>query len=268
MKTVTVFPPAVLLGFSTAGVSTETKAVSPDRAESSACIVEGTDAGTYVTQNRSFRFAEILDDTGNQEALLILEETYHNERSDGIYGLRGIATVKAWTVKRGGEREAPGKRKEKGNEGKVADRFYCVTAWDGCDAPIVCPYCSVLTARKLYFSSSDVLEVRGDGHGLLADGYAGMKELRRPPQLQYGTDKQVTQRFSVVSSRQYYDAPQMFVSTQEMVERSLDLRGSPMDFKIVLTYEDRVALRVLVAADAIRPDLAQLPKGDALRAEE
>jgi hypothetical protein len=86
--------------------------------------------------------------------------------------------------------------------------------------------------------------------------------------LQYGTDKKVAQRFSVVSSRQYYDAPQMFVSTKEKVEKSLDLRGSPMDFTIVLKYQDGVELRVPVAADAIRPDLAQLPKGYSLRAEE
>jgi hypothetical protein len=41
-----------------------------------------------------------------------------------------------------------------------------------------------------------------------------------------------------------------------------------MDFTIVLKYQDGVELRVPVAADAIRPDLAQLPKGYSLPAEE
>jgi hypothetical protein len=273
VKTVTVVLVVTLLGFPNTGLSTEKKAVSPYRAESSAYIVQGKDAWTYVTENRSFRFAEVLDDTGNYEAPLLLEETYHNEHTDGMEGVRGNATVKAWTVKRGGEREVRWTVMEIGNEGRVQDRFYRVTAWGCCDAPVVYSYYSVLTGRKLYVSNSDLLEVRGDGDGPLAAryvafGYAGMNELSRPPQLQYGTDKRVAQRFSVVSSREYYDAPQMFVSTNEKAEKSLDLRGSPMDFTIVLKYQDGVELRVPVAADAIRPDLAQLPKGYSLRAEE
>ena len=273
MKTVTVVLVVPLLGFPNAGLSTEKKAVSPYRAESAAYIVQGKDAWTYITENRSFRFAEVLDDTGNYEAPLLLEETYRNEHTDGIEGMRGNATVKAWTVKRDGEREVRWTLKEIGNEGRVQDRFYRVTAVGCCDSPVVYSYYSVLTGRKLYVSNSDLLEVQGDGDGPLATryvafGYAGMNELRRPPQLQYGTDKKVAQRFSVVSSREYYDAPQMFVSTNEKVEKSLDLRGSPLDFTIVLKYRDGVELRVPVAADAIRPDLAQLPKGYSLRAEE
>jgi hypothetical protein len=270
---VTVVLVGTLLGFPNTGLSTEKKAVSPYRAESSAYIVQGKDAWTYVTENRSFCFAEVLDDTGNYEAPLLLEETYHNEHTDGIEGVRGNATVKAWTVKRGGEREVRWTLKEIGNEGRVQDRFYRVTTWGCCDVPIVYSYYSVLTGRKLYASNADLLEVRGDGDGPLAAryvafGYAGMNELSRPPQLQYGTDKKVAQRFSVVSSREYFDAPQMFVSTNERFEKSLDLSGSPMDFTIVLKYQDGVELRVPVAADAIRPDLAQLPKGYSLRAEE
>ena len=273
MKTVPVVLVVMLLGFPNTGLSTEKKVVSPYRAESSAYTVQGKDAWTYVTENRSFRFAEVLDDMGNYEAPLLLEETYHNEHTDGMEGVRGNATVKAWTVKRGGEREVRWTLKEIGNEGRVQDRFYRVTAWGCCDVPVVYSYYSVLTGRKLFVSNSDLLEVRGDGDGPLASryvafGYASMNELSRPPQLQYGTDKKVAQRFSVVSSREYYDAPQMFVSTNEKVEESLDLRGSPMDFTIVLKYQDGVELRVPVAADAIRPELAQLPNGYSLRAEE
>ena len=273
MKTVTVVLVVTLLGFANKGLSAGRKAVSPYRAESSAYIVQGKDAWTYVTENRSFRFVEVLDDAGNYDEPLLLEETYHNEHTDGMEGVRGNATVKAWTVKRGGEREVRWTLKEIGNEGRMQDRFYRVTAWSCCDAPIVYSYYSVLTGRKLYVSNSDLLEVRGDGVGPLAAryvafGYAGRNELSRPPQLQYGTDKKVAQRFSVVSSREYYDAPQMFVSTDQNVEKSLDLRGLPMGFTIVLKYQDGVELRIPVAADAIRPDLAQLPKGYSLRAEE
>jgi hypothetical protein len=236
-------------------------------------MVHGKDGTTYVTENSSFRFEEVLGDTGNYEAVLLLEETYHNERTDFLEGVRGNATVTAWTVKHAGKRELRWTLKEIGNEGSPQDRFYRVTSWGCCDVPVVYSYYSVLTGKKLYVSNSDLLEIRGDGDGpqasrYVAFGYAGMSELSRPPQLHYGTDKRVTQRFSVVSSREYYDAPQVFVSTNEKFEKSLDIRGSPMNFTIVLKYQDGVELRIPVKADAIRPDMAQLPKGYSLRAEE
>jgi hypothetical protein len=102
----------------------------------------------------------------------------------------------------------------------------------------------------------------------VAFGYADIHNSSRPPQLQYGTDKKAAQRFSVVSSREYYDAPQVFVTSKEKVQKSLDLRGSAMEFTILLKYDDVVELRVPVEADVIRADLAQLPKGYSLRAEE
>ena len=77
----------------------------------------------------------------------------------------------------------------------------------------------------------------------------------------------MTQRFSVVSTREYYDAPQVFVATNEQLEKSLDLRGSPRSFVIVLKYQDGVELRVPVENDAIRPEAAVLPKGYMLRLE-
>jgi hypothetical protein len=273
VKTVAMVLVAVLFGLPNAGISTEKKPVSPYRAESLAYVVKSKDAWTYVTENRSFRFAEVLGDEGNYEAVLLLEETYHNERTDGLEGVRGSATVKAWTMQRGRMRQLRWAIKENGNEGEVIDRFFRVTAWGCCDTPTAYSYYNVLTGKKLYVSNSSLLEVWGDGDGpqarrYVAFGYAGISDLNRPPQLQYGTDKKVTQRFSVVSSREYYAAPQMFVSTNENVEKSLDLRGSPMNFTIVLRYQDGVELRVPVEADAIRPDMAQLPRGYSLRAEE
>jgi hypothetical protein len=86
-------------------------------------------------------------------------------------------------------------------------------------------------------SSTDLLEIEGNEGGpegvrYLAFGYPALNKLSQPPQLQYGTDKGITQRFSVLSSRKYFEAPQIFISTTEKLEKSLDLRGSSMNFTI------------------------------------
>jgi len=272
MKMMAVVLIAVLFDLQNANLSTEKKPESPYRAESSAYAIHGKDGSTYVTENRSFRFAEVLGDDGNYEAVLLLEETYRNERTDFIEGVRGKATVKAWTLERGRQRELRWTFHETGNEGEVEGRFFRVTAWGCCDIPTVYSYYNVLTGKKLYVSNSDLLKVWGDGDGpqawrYVALGYAASNKFDQPPQLQYGTDKRVTQRFSVVSSREYYDAPQMFVTTNEQLEKSLDLRGSVRSFVIVLKYQDGVELRIPVENDAIRPETAVLPKGYLLRLE-
>jgi len=272
VKMVAIVLVAVLFGLQNTHLRTEKKTVPSYRAESSAYVVRGKDAWTYVTENRSFRFAEVLGDTGNYEAVLLLEEAYRNERTDGIEGVQGNATVKAWTVKRDGERELRWTFQETGNEGDVEGRFFRVTAWGCCDIPTAYSYYNVLTAKKLYVSNSDLLKVWGDGDGpqawrYVALGYADRNKFDQPPQLQYGTDKRVAQRFSLVSAREYYDAPQMYVATNEQLEKSLDLRGSPRSFLIVLKYQDGAELRIPVENDAIRPESATLPKGYALRLE-
>jgi hypothetical protein len=99
----------------------------------------------------------------------------------------------------------------------------------------------------------------------IAFGYAGQKELDQPPELQYGTDKSVAQRFSLVSAREYYDAPQMYVATNEYLEKSLDLRGSSRSFIIVLKYLDGVELRIPVENDNIRPQSVKFPRGYSLQ---
>ncbi|HKW34286.1 MAG TPA: hypothetical protein VJN92_14835 [Candidatus Acidoferrum sp.] len=252
-------------------IGTEKKTTPSYRAESSASVVEGKDGWTYVTENRSFRFAEVLGDKGNYEALLLLEETYHNERTDFKEGMRGTATIKAWTVKPGRRREPRWTVQEAGNEGEIQDRFFRVTAWGCCDIPTVYSYYNLLTGKKVYVSNSDLLEVRGDdypqGMRLVAFGYANMSELQQPPRLQYGTDKKVSQRFSVISSREYYDAPKVFVSKDGNLERSLDLRVSELTFIIVLRYADGTELRIPVEADVVRPEKAVLPQGYSLRGE-
>jgi hypothetical protein len=59
----------------------------------------------------------------------------------------------------------------------------------------------------------------------------------------------------------------MFVSQNEKREKSLDLRGSPLHFTIMLRYQDGVELNIPVDADVIRPEKVRFPKGYALRAE-
>lgn len=247
------------------------KRVPSYKAESSAYILKRKEAWTFVTENRSFRFVDVLGDDGPQ---LLLEESYHNEHTDGIEGMHGRATVRAWTLVRGRQHGLRWTFQENGNEGMVQDRLFRITAYGCCDVPIVYSYYNLLTGMKVYFSNSDLLEVRGEGVGpqavrrLVAFGYSGMSQLDRPPELQYGTDTRITQRFSVLSSRQYYDAPETFVSTNEELKRSLDLIGSDLTFVIVLRYGDGVEIRIPVEADTLRPDKAVLPEGYSLRAEK
>ena len=186
--------------------------------------------------------------------------------------MRGKATVKAWTLQPGRPREPRWAIQETGNEGEIQDRFFRVTAWGCCDVPVVYSYYNLLTGKKVYVSNSELLEVRGDdyprGVRLVAFGYGSMGELNQPPRLQYGTEREASQRFSVISSREYYDAPNVFVSTDGNLERSLDLRGSGLTFVIVLKYADGTELRIPVEADVVRREKAVLPEGYSLRVEK
>jgi hypothetical protein len=275
VKTMMAVIVAALVGLHIGDADTAKKAATPYRAESSASVIQGKEGWTFVTENRSFRFVELPDDQGNpggdQAALLLLEETYHNEHTDFIEGVRGKATVKAWTLRPRRPRELRWSFEDRGNEGIPQDRFFRVTTWGCCDVPVVYSYYSLLSGRKLYVSNSDLLKVRGDdgprGMRLVAFGYSGLTQLGQPPQLQYGSDIRITQRFAVMSSRQYYDAPQMFASTSGNLEKSLDLRGSELTFTIVLKYNDGIELRIPVEADTVRPEKAVLPEGYSLRVD-
>jgi hypothetical protein len=255
-----------------AAAGTTKKEVPSYRAESSAYILKRKEPWTFVTENRSFRFVDVLsNDSSSTEAQLLLEESYHNERSDGIEGVRGRASVRAWTLVRGRRRELRWSFQETGNEGMVQDRLFRVAAWGCCDVPVVYSYYNLLTGRKVYFSNSELLEVRGGGVGpqalrLVAFGYSGMSRLERPPELHYGTDMSIKQSFSVVSSRQYYDAPETFVSTSQELKKSLDVKE--LTFVIVLRYADGVEVRIPVEADILRADKAVLPEGYSLQEEK
>ena len=272
VKALAAFLVSILLGLQGTQGQTEKKTAPPYKAESSAYVIQGKNAWTFVTENRSFRFAEVLGDDGDYAALLLLEETFRNEHTDGLEGVRGKATVRAWTLQPGRPRELRWTIQETGNEGEIQDRFFRVTAWGCCDVPVVYSYYNLLTGKKMYVSNADLLEVRGDdyprGVRLVAFGYGSMGQLSQPPVLQYGTDSKVSQRFSIISSREYYDAPKVFVSADGNLVSSLDLRGSGLTFVIVLKYSDGTELRIPVEADAIRPEKALLPEGYSLRVEK
>jgi hypothetical protein len=117
-------------------------------------------------------------------------------------------------------------------------------------------------------SASNILEGGPQDVRYVGFGYPALNKPSEPPQLQYETDKGIIQGFSVLSSRNYFDAAQVFVSTNEKLEKSLDLRGSPMNFAIVLKYNDGVVLRVPVEGNAVRSEKAVLPDGYSLRVEK
>jgi hypothetical protein len=216
---------------------------------------------------------DVLSDKGDSyETTLLLEETYRNERTDGVEGARGNAEVKAWTLRAEAPRTFRWNFRETGNEGMPFDRLFRVTNWACCDAPVTYSYYSLLTGHKLYVSNSELREVSQDGGPqavrLIGFGYAGDAGLDQPPRLQYGTDKKIIQQFSVVSSRQYFDAPRVFVCSNGKLEQSLDLRGSTTIFTIVLRYEDGIEIRIPVEADTLRSEKAVVPQGYSLKPEK
>lgn len=246
----------------------------PYKAESSAYIRAGKDHWTFVTQNRSFEFVDVPKDGSDGYTNLLLLETYHNERNIGLEGVQGSSTITAWTI-------TPKSRRLRwiiragGNTGTVTgNRLYRLSEWGCCDIPTTYYYYSLLSGQRLYVSNSDVIEVEGDGEGpqadrLIAFGYLDPHAYERPPRLQFGTDTAVRQSFSVVSGREYYDEPEVFVETPgEQRKKTLDLRGQELSFTIVLRYTDGVELRIPVERDAIRPEKAQMPSGYSLRAEK
>jgi hypothetical protein len=252
------------------GISTSSP--SNFRTESSAYVREDKDSWTYVTDNSSFHFDEVLGDQGSYEAVLLLEETYHNENTPGIEGMRGEATVKAWTMGAAHQRELRWTAHEKANTGEIQERFFRLTAWGCCDAPNVYTYYSLLSGKKLYVSNSDLLEIRGKGEGPLAFRYVGfgfdMNNLSHDPVLEYGTDKDIAQRFSIHSGKSYYEAPEVLGAANGKFEKyHLDLSSSPLTFEIVLRYPGQTELRIPVENDAIHLEKATLPKGYSIRQE-
>jgi hypothetical protein len=227
--------------------------------------------GAYVTDNKIFEFANPLHDDGNGYTRLLLLKTTHNEHIDGQEETTGQVRVQAWTLAKNGTREERWNLSSAGNDGEslYEDRFFRVTQWGCCDWPQVHCYFSLLSGKKLYVSNSDLLSISvPEGGPILARYVAfGYYDPRKPPMLQYGSDLNVKQRFSLLSSREYYDAPQISIRNGGKPAKSLVLEASD-GFTILLRYGDGVEIHIPIQNDAIQTDKADLPKGYSLRVEK
>jgi hypothetical protein len=239
-----------------------------------AYVREDKDSWTYVTENGSFHYNEVLGDKGIYEAVLLLEEKYHNENTPGIEGMRGDATVKAWTVTNPHHREMRWTAHEKANEGDVRDLFFRFTAWGCCDSPTVYTYYNMLSGKKIYVTNSDLLEVRGKGEGPLSArfvgfGYDVVNNQGHDPVLQYGTYKNISQKVSIhTAGKDYYETPEVLGDANGKSEKyHLDLSGSPFTFVIVVRYSGESEVRIPVENDVVRLEKAVLPKGYSLQRE-
>ena len=76
MKALAAVLVSIVLGLQGTGGQSDKKTAPPYKAESSAYVIQGKDAWTFVTENRSFRFAEVLGDDGNYAALFLLNKPF------------------------------------------------------------------------------------------------------------------------------------------------------------------------------------------------
>jgi|SRR5277367_57915 len=238
-----------------------------------AYVRDDKDSSTYVTENGSFHYNEVLGDKGTYEAVLLLEENYHNENTPGIEGMRGDATVKAWTMTNSRERKMRWTAHEKANEGEVRDLFFRFAAWGCCDSPNVYTYYNMLSGKKMYVTNSDLLEIRGKGEGPLSArfvgfGYDVVNNQGHDPMLQYGTYKNISQRVSIRTGKDYYETPEVLGDANGKSEKyHLDLSESPFTFVIVVHYSGESEVRIPVENDVLRLEKAVFPKGFSLQPE-
>lgn len=228
--------------------------------------------GAYVTDNRSFEFANVLRDDGDGYVHLLLLKDVHNEHIDGHEETKGQIAVQAWTVEKDGTRDERWNFTADGNDGYALNdiRFFRLTEWGCCDWPDVHWYFSLLSGKRLYVSNSDLTEIVVLNRGPQGARYVafGCYKHQTPPMLQYGSDTQVKQRFSLLSSRHCDDGPQIFVTVGRNREKSLSLPSNgSLNFTILLIYADRTELRIPVRRDVIRHEEVKLPRGYTLRTE-
>jgi len=242
------------------------------RTESTAYVREDKDSWTYVTDNSSFHFTEVLGDKGTYEAALLLEENYHNENTPGIEGMRGDSIVRAWTPGSSPrQRELRWTAHEKANEGEVRDLFFRFAAWGCCDSPNVYTYYGLLSGKRLYVTNSDLLEINGKGEGPLSARFVGFgydvaSNPGSDPILQYGTYKDISQKFIIHSGKDYYDTPEVLGTANGKSEKyHLGLWGSTFTFVIVIRFAGDSELQIPVENDVIRPEKAVFPKGYSIR---
>lgn len=264
----------LLLGLSLYLPAQSSRDETPFLSSGSSAYIRQSD-GAYVTDNHLFEFANALSDHGSGYTRLLLLKDVHNEHIDGHEETTGQMTVRAWTLGKDGTRSERWTFTSAGSDGYALSfsRFFRLTEWGCCDWPDVHWYFSLLSGKKLYVSNSDLPdlpEIIVLDSGAQAARYVafGWYKHQSPPILQYGTDTEVKQQFSLLSSRQCDDRPQIFVTVDKKREKSLSLtKGDGLTFNILLVFADGTELRIPVRDDLIRHQDAKLPGGYTLRTE-
>ncbi len=260
-----------LLGWSSYLPGQNSRDATPFSSSGSSAYIRQSD-GAYVTDNRTFEFANALHDDGRGYIRLLLLKDVHNEHIDGHEETTGQMAVQAWTLEKNSARNERWSFKAEGNDGYALNdvRFFRLIEWGCCDWPNVYWYFSLLSGKRLYVSNSDLTEVVVLNSGPQGARYVavGCYKHGTPPMLQYGTDTEVKQRFSLLSSRHCDDRPEIFVTVGGKREKSLSLASNePLNITILLAYADGTELRIPVRSDAIRHEEAKLPRGYTLNSE-
>jgi len=114
-----------LLGWSLYLPGQNSRAATPFSSSASSAYIRQSD-GAYVTDNRTFEFANVLHDEGSGYIRLLLLKDVHNEHIDGHEETTGQMAVQAWTLEKNGTRNERWNFKAEGNDGYALNdvRFF------------------------------------------------------------------------------------------------------------------------------------------------
>jgi hypothetical protein len=235
--------------------------------QSTAYTSRDKDGQIFVTENSSFQFAEVYDESKDpplQRALL--EETFRNRSSDHAEAVEGSATIRSWSLKSDGTRQLSWTINATANEGSVQNRFYRTSVWGCCDAPDSYTYYSLISGKRLYSSFTDLKEVTSvkDGHSkiiYIAVGAESPENNCSRARLQLGTDRDILQTFTIVAPRVCDSIPELSLAGKDPSVNYLVLDGAAPTFSVTLDYGDGAVLQIPIRNGSIRPELATLPDG-------
>ena len=259
------------------------KAAPSSSAEARAYVKHTKDGDVFVTESASFNFAGLLNDDGRNYTYLRVLHKDHNEWSEGRMGVQGSVAVTAWPALSGDGSKPLWTFHSKGNAGQALPglRMFRVTNSPCCSEPFKNIYFSLLDGGELYTTNGilhndddpGLLSIAGeyDGRGYTKFRYVGFGAAKSGddvPTLQYGTDRAIKQRFSLVG-REYgdnFDVPTLSIAEHDKGRANyLELSG-PISCTLLLTFPDGPVVRIPIENDLVRADKAILPDGYSLRA--
>jgi hypothetical protein len=255
------------------------------RAESKAYVKHTKNGDVFVTEDASFDFVRLLDDAGEKSSFLRVLHTDHNEWSEGREGIQGTVTVSAQPALRTGGGKLLWTFHTRGNLGQPLPdfRMFRVSNWPCCSEPFKNVYFSLLDGSELYTTNGvlqngddpGLLRIAGeyDGRGYTKFRYIGFGSATTSgedvPTLQYGTDRAVKQRFSLIG-REYgdnFDVPSIsFVEHDKGPANYLEISGR-ISCTLLLSFPDGPMVSIPIEDDVVRADKATLPHGYSLRVE-